>query len=129
MSAKVADSVVHDEKEKASIEQRSSAGSLDARADDSELLAPEVRQAAERRLVRVLDLRLMPTIIVIFLMNYIDVSTTVALCRDGIDQKAAARSNHVGEAARLDTRSEFDKYASCVRRTRPLTTDHMVSTS
>ncbi|EPT00465.1 hypothetical protein FOMPIDRAFT_1036789 [Fomitopsis schrenkii] len=72
MPAKVADSVVHDEKEKASIEQRSSAGSLDARADDSELLAPEVRQAAERHLVRVLDSRLMPTIIVIFLMNYID---------------------------------------------------------
>lgn len=85
MPAKVADSVVHDEKEKASIEQRSSAGSLDARADDSELLAPEVRQAAERHLVRVLDSRLMPTIIVIFLMNYIDVSSVLASCRYRID--------------------------------------------
>ena len=73
MSAKVTDSVVLDEKEKVSIEQRSPAASLDAPDDDSELLAPEVRQTAERHLVRVLDSRLMPTIIIIFLMNYIDV--------------------------------------------------------
>ncbi|KAH9834215.1 MFS general substrate transporter [Rhodofomes roseus] len=65
--------VVNDEKEKASIEQRSPAESFEARADDdAELLAPEVRQAAERRLVRLLDARLMPTIIIIFIMNYID---------------------------------------------------------
>ena len=31
------------------------------------------RQAAERRLVRKLDSRLLPTIVLIFLMNYIDV--------------------------------------------------------
>ena len=74
MSAKVADNVILDEKEKVSIEQRSPAESLDAHDDDSELLAPEVRQVAERHLVRVLDSRLMPTIIIIFLMNYIDVS-------------------------------------------------------
>ena len=74
MSAKVADNAILDEKEKVSIEQRSPAESLDAHDDDSELLAPEVRQVAERHLVRVLDSRLMPTIIVIFLMNYIDVS-------------------------------------------------------
>lgn len=77
MSAKVSDSVVLDEKEKVSIEQRSPAASLDSPDDDSELLAPEVRQAAERHLVRVLDSRLMPTIIIIFLMNYIDVGLAV----------------------------------------------------
>ena len=43
-------------------------------SSDSELLSVDARPAAERRLVRQLDLRLMPTIIVIFIMNYIDVS-------------------------------------------------------
>ena len=33
----------------------------------------EVRQIAERRLLRKLDFRLLPTIVVIYLMNYIDV--------------------------------------------------------
>ncbi len=32
------------------------------------------RKAAERHLVRKLDMRLMPTIVLIFIMNYIDVS-------------------------------------------------------
>ena len=41
---------------------------------DDELLAADVRVAAERRLVRYLDMRLLPTIILIFIMNYIDVS-------------------------------------------------------
>ena len=40
---------------------------------DGDLLAPEVRVAAERHLVRKLDMRLLPTIIIIYLMNYIDV--------------------------------------------------------
>ena len=81
MSAKVADNAILDEKEKVSIEQRSPAESLDAHDDDSELLAPEVRQVAERHLVRVLDSRLMPTIIIIFLMNYIDVSPAVTFVK------------------------------------------------
>ena len=41
---------------------------------DLELLAPDIRAAAERRLVRTLDMRLLPTIIIIFIMNYIDVN-------------------------------------------------------
>ena len=44
------------------------------KSEDDELLASDVRPAAERRLVRMLDMRLLPTIIVIFIMNYIDVS-------------------------------------------------------
>ena len=44
---------------------------------DGELLATDVRPAAERRLVRMLDMRLLPTIIVIFIMNYIDVRDIV----------------------------------------------------
>lgn len=43
-------------------------------ADDFVLLREENRKAAERHLVRKLDMRLMPTVVVIYLMNYIDVS-------------------------------------------------------
>jgi hypothetical protein len=43
--------------------------------DDGELLLPHVREAAEKALVRRLDSRLLPTIVLIFIMNYIDVST------------------------------------------------------
>ena len=46
---------------------------------DGKLLAADVRPAAERRLVRMLDMRLLPTIIAIFIMNYIDVSNTAPL--------------------------------------------------
>ena len=50
--------------------------SVDTKLPDGELLEPEVRVRAERRLVRTLDMRLLPTIIVIFIMNYIDVSSS-----------------------------------------------------
>lgn len=40
---------------------------------DGELLGP-LRKSAEQGLVRKLDMRLLPTIVVIFIMNYIDVS-------------------------------------------------------
>ena len=40
---------------------------------DGELLGP-LRKSAEKELVRKLDMRLLPTIVVIFIMNYIDVS-------------------------------------------------------
>lgn len=42
--------------------------------DDGYLLSADVRPSAERALVRKLDMRLLPTIILIFIMNYIDVS-------------------------------------------------------
>ena len=45
-----------------------------SRALDGELLAPDIRPAAEKRLVRMLDSRLLPAIILILLMNYIGVS-------------------------------------------------------
>lgn len=45
---------------------------------DDVLLSAEARPEAERRLVRQLDLRLMPTIIIIFIMNYIDVSLSLS---------------------------------------------------
>ena len=42
--------------------------------DDAELLLPGVREHAERKLVRKLDSRVLPTIVLIFILNYIDVS-------------------------------------------------------
>lgn len=41
--------------------------------DDSALLLPGARQHAERKLVRKLDFRLLPTIVLVFILNYIDV--------------------------------------------------------
>ena len=41
---------------------------------DAELVAEDVRPRAEKHLVRLLDLRLLPTIVLIFILNYIDVS-------------------------------------------------------
>jgi hypothetical protein len=45
----------------------------DGKSDEVGILG-DGRAAAERRLVRKLDTRLLPTIVVIFIMNYIDVS-------------------------------------------------------
>ena len=72
--------------------------SVDTKLPDGELLEPEVRVRAERRLVRTLDMRLLPTIIVIFIMNYIDVSSIVPLSRLFRDAREWSRrgSNIVG---------------------------------
>lgn len=42
---------------------------------DESLLIPEHRRQAEKHLVRLLDMRLLPTVILIYLMNYTDVSS------------------------------------------------------
>lgn len=57
-------------------ERRSAASPNDDSEDDGILLRADVRPAAERSLVRKMDMRLLPTIILIFIMNYIDVRTT-----------------------------------------------------
>ena len=41
--------------------------------DDGVLLEDDKRASAERRLVKKLDHRLLPTVVVIYIMNYIDV--------------------------------------------------------
>lgn len=46
-------------------------------SDDFVLLKQENRKAAEQHLVRKLDMRLMPTVAVIYLMNYIDVRWSI----------------------------------------------------
>lgn len=46
---------------------------IEVKTTDTELLSSEDRARAEKRLVRLLDMRLLPTIILIYLMNYIDV--------------------------------------------------------
>ena len=48
------------------------AGSHDPN-DDGVLLEDDNRASAERRLVKKLDYRLLPTIVLMFIMNYIDV--------------------------------------------------------
>ncbi|KAH7904472.1 major facilitator superfamily domain-containing protein [Hygrophoropsis aurantiaca] len=59
-----------DDKKRESYEENAVAIAADS--NGFEVLAPEVRKAAERKLVRKLDFRLLPTIVIIFLMNYID---------------------------------------------------------
>ncbi|KAL4244118.1 MFS transporter superfamily protein [Abortiporus biennis] len=51
---------------------------------DGELLQPERRLLAERQLVRTLDMRLLPTIILVFIMNYIDRTAVSAARLKGI---------------------------------------------
>lgn len=49
------------------------ANPIEVKDPDTELFSLENREQAEKRLVRLLDMRLLPTIILIYLMNYIDV--------------------------------------------------------
>jgi proteasome assembly chaperone (PAC2) family protein len=42
------------------------------------------RLAAERKLLRKLDMRLLPTIFLIFIMNYIDVRGCICYCRNAV---------------------------------------------
>lgn len=46
--------------------------------DSKYYLSPEERAIAERKLVRKLDSRLLPTIICIFILNYIDVGSGIS---------------------------------------------------
>ena len=89
-----------DEKQEIAVEhvksRPPSSGSSAIGLPDGELLAQDIRPSAERRLVRILDMRLLPTIILIFIMNYIDVSTitTLPLCwiLTGLRQRVAVTS-------------------------------------
>ena len=54
------------------IENHKETGSHDSN-DDGILLEANNRASAERRLVKKLDHRLLPTVVVIYIMNYIDV--------------------------------------------------------
>ncbi|CAL1711297.1 unnamed protein product [Somion occarium] len=51
---------------------------------DGELLAPERRALDEKHLVRMLDLRLLPTIVLVFIMNYIDRTAVTAARLKGL---------------------------------------------
>ena len=68
-------SLAIDEKPRTAVEhvERLSETPDPSKSPDGELLAPDVRAAAERRLIWILDMRLLPTIILIYIMNYIDV--------------------------------------------------------
>lgn len=68
-------STASDEKYEAKVDQvEASSAEVTVIDEDGELLLPERRQEAERKLVRKLDFRLLPSIILIFILNYIDVS-------------------------------------------------------
>ena len=54
------------------VEDRSNSSLVDD--SDTALLDTGLRAQAEKKLVRKLDFRLLPTIILLFIMNYIDVS-------------------------------------------------------
>ena len=58
------------EKKHGSYEEDAAIVSVNGKYEAAQL---EVRQSAERRLLRKLDFRLLPTIVVIYLMNYVDV--------------------------------------------------------
>ena len=53
---------------------------LSLEEDDDGALLGDLRPDAERKLVRKLDSRLLPTIVVIFIMNYIDVCARYLSC-------------------------------------------------
>ncbi|KAJ3549791.1 hypothetical protein NM688_g5141 [Phlebia brevispora] len=53
---------------------------------DSELLLPSRRPVAEKKLVRMLDMRLLPTIVLIFILNYIDRTAISAARLNGIEK-------------------------------------------
>ncbi|OBZ69787.1 hypothetical protein A0H81_10482 [Grifola frondosa] len=68
------------------VERKSSPSADPVMMEDGELLAMDVRPAAERELVRKLDMRLLPTIIVIFIMNYIDRTAVTSAKLKGLTQ-------------------------------------------
>jgi hypothetical protein len=66
-------------KDDASVEQlEKTPRDVTAEGADTEFLAAHIRPSAEKHLVRILDLRLLPTIILVFILNYIDVSIDVS---------------------------------------------------
>ncbi|KAL7277855.1 MFS general substrate transporter [Trametes coccinea BRFM310] len=75
-----------DEKDQVSVQQVERHESNTGSFDDGELLALDVRAAAERKLVRMLDWRLLPTIVLIFIMNYIDRTAVSAARLKGLEQ-------------------------------------------
>lgn len=60
-----------------------------AREDEEYITYPEICQATERRLVRKLDSRLLPTIMIIFIINYMDVSASLSLLRKMLTDRVA----------------------------------------
>jgi len=65
--------ITEKEKESVSIEENAPSENDSPSLPDLPMPGTPERRLAERRLVRKLDSRLLPTIVVIYLMNYIDV--------------------------------------------------------
>ncbi|KAI0055451.1 MFS general substrate transporter [Artomyces pyxidatus] len=76
----------HPKKEEYQVEQlERKVSSIPSNAEDGNLLGPR-RTYAERRLVRKLDMRLLPAIVVIFIMNYIDRTAVTTARLKGLEQ-------------------------------------------
>lgn len=69
----------------ATVEEKDSNTSFKA-DEDARLLATEERAAAERKIKRMLDWRLMPTMILIYLLNYIDRTAVTSARLKGLEQ-------------------------------------------
>lgn len=82
-----------DEKYDVKVDQveNSSTDVVDVIDEDGELLLPERRHHAERKLVRKLDFRLLPTIVLIFILNYIDVGIYCCCRSQNINLQSSAR--------------------------------------
>lgn len=88
-------------------------------ADDwghGELLATEVRPAAERQLVRLLDMRLMPMVVLIYIMNFIDVSVIALLVHSKESISSSAYSDHCGSFEGSRVRSASDRSVGLLSR-------------
>ncbi|KAI0359688.1 MFS general substrate transporter [Trametes cingulata] len=80
-----------EEKDEVSVQQverkpSTTASQSSEKWEDGELLGLDVRPAAERKLVRTLDWRLLPTIVLIFILNYIDRTAVTAARLKGLEQ-------------------------------------------
>ncbi|KAG1742532.1 hypothetical protein EDB19DRAFT_1967289 [Suillus lakei] len=75
--------------------RKSCNGDVDVVATEAEeyIMRSDIHQAVERRLVRKLDFRLLPTIVIIFIMNYIDTSSTTQSLRSYMYLIAQHRSH------------------------------------
>ncbi|KAJ3554618.1 hypothetical protein NM688_g3016 [Phlebia brevispora] len=75
-----------DQKDASSVEQAEAEKASSELIDsDSELLIPSRRLTAEKQLVRILDMRLLPTIVLIFILNYIDRTAVSAARLNGLE--------------------------------------------
>ena len=86
--------------------------SKDAQDDSSSsdnLMNAEVRASAEKKLVRKLDMRLISTIILIYIMNYIDVRLVASPVLVYASNETSENSSDYSQVERVGARSWFNR--------------------